>query len=317
MKAVIAVVSLGCALPVTACAQSGALFLLTPFGGRAVGRGEAVVADSSIGTEGVWYNAASMARLREREAAFHYGSSLAGSAFMLSAAVPSRVLGTFAAGLYMLDSDVGLATDSIGNPLGDITARNYLLAASYATAIGSRLNAGLTFKYVSLRQGCAGCNTVPSVSGGTSAVDVGAQYRLPDATATTVGVALRNIGPALQIKDEPQADALPRLVQVGVRTRLPFKALAQVGATVDVSLDVIRTRDASSSSEAVGAVLGYRDQLFLAAGYKHLPDDASAPTIGFGIQRGAFGFDLSRRFDKLARVFGEPAPTYFSLHFRF
>ena len=301
----------------TARAQSGALFLLTPFGGRAVGRGEAVAADSTLGTEGIWWNPSSMARMKEREGAFSYASSLAGSAFMLSAAVPSRVLGTFAAGAYMLDTDVGQATDSVGNSVGDITIRNYLLAASYASPVGKRLSAGLTFKYIRFQQGCTGCNTLPSFAAGTSALDVGAQYRLPDATATTVGFALRNLGQPLQVKDKEQADPLPRLLQVGVRTRLPLSSLREAGASLDVSLDVLRTAQLGASSEAVGAVLGYREQLFLSAGYKHLPDGLSAPTIGVSVQRGAFGFDLARRFERLASEGGQPSPTYFSLHFRF
>ncbi len=303
--------------PRMARAQSGALFLLTPFGGRAVGRGEAVAADSSLGTEGIWWNPASMARMKEREGGFSYSSSLAGTAFMLSAAVPSRVLGTFAAGAYLLDTDVGQATDSAGNPVGDITIRNYLLAASYASPVGNRLSGGLTLKYIRFQQGCTGCNTLPTFAAGTSALDVGAQYRLPDVTATTVGVTLRNIGQPLQIKDAKQADPLPRLLQLGVRTRLPFKALREAGASLDVSVDVLRTAQVGASSEAIGAVLGYREQLFLSAGYKHLPDGLSAPTIGVSVQRGAFGFDLARRFEKLASEGGEPSPTYFSLHFKF
>jgi len=258
-----------------------------------------------------------MARMKEREGAFSYGSSLAGTALMLSAAVPSRALGTFAAGVYLLDSDVGEATDTTGFVIGDISVRNYLLAASYASPVGKRLSAGLTYKYIRFAQSCAGCNTIPSFSAGTSALDVGAHYRLPDALATTVGVSVRNVGQPLQVKDAEQADPLPRLVQAGVRTRLPLKSLAEAGASLDVSVDVLRTIETSASSEAIGAVLGYRDQLFLSAGFKHLPNDLSAPTIGFSIQRGAFGFDLSRRFEKLASAGGEPAPTYFSLHFKF
>lgn len=310
------VVSLA-AHPRAARAQSGALFLLTPFGGRAVGRGEAVAADSTLGTEGIWWNPASMARLKDREAAFNYGSSLAGSAFMLSAAVPSRVLGTFAVGAYMLDTDVGQATDDQGNPVGDIVIRNYLFAASYATPVGRRLSGGLTLKYIRFKTGCTGCNAIPELNAGTSALDLGAQYRLPDATATTVGFVLRNLGQPLQVKDAEQADPLPRVVQVGVRTRVPFAALREAGGSLDLSLDVLRTAQPRASSEAIGAVLGYREQVFLSGGYKHLPDGLSAPTIGVSIQRGAFGFDLSRRFERLASQGGEPSPTYFSLHFKF
>ena len=74
-----------------AYAQSnGALFLLVPFGGRAVGLGGAVVADTALGTEGMWWNAASMARLRKKELAIHHSQTAFASSNMIAVALPSR-----------------------------------------------------------------------------------------------------------------------------------------------------------------------------------------------------------------------------------
>ena len=59
-------------------AEDGALFLLLPVGARAVGMGQAVVADQP-GSEAVWWNAAALARADKREVAIHHSQSLVGT----------------------------------------------------------------------------------------------------------------------------------------------------------------------------------------------------------------------------------------------
>jgi hypothetical protein len=294
----------------------GAAFLLAPFGARAVGRGDAIVADSTIGTEGIWWNAAGLARMPKREFAFHNVRSVIGNVFMLAAAAPSAKLGTFAAGAYLFDYGTVFRTDSINTTTGTITTRNYLLGASYASPVGKRLSAGVSYKFLAFSQQCSGlCDGVAEVFGSSNALDVGAHYRLPDAWRTTLGLAVRNVGQALQFKDKEQADPLPRTVQVGARTRVPINNLSEVGATLDLSVDLIRTEHANA--QAFGAVLGYRDQLFLSGGYKQIAGEGGGPSLGFSWQQGAFGIDLSRRFDTFSARLGEAPPTFVALRVRF
>ncbi len=321
--------ALAMTLPSTLYAQSnGGLFLLAPFGARAVGQGEAVVADSSLGTEGLWWNAASLARLTKNELALHHSQTVFATNDMVAYARPSRVLGTLAAAAYIVNyGDQPVTRDGSDVSYGTSTNRNYMLALSYASPAGKRLSAGLTYKFVMLRFQCTGeCGAVPVLSGNTQALDLGVQYRLPSAIPVTIGAALRNVGPALQVKDKEQADPLPRVLQVGARARLPIRALTEAGATLDVSADV-QCYTASCSGDAgesalgaqtaaLGVSLGYRDVVFLRGGYKRQSGEGGGPSIGFGVERGGFGIDIARRFDALSSQLGD-TPTYVSLRARF
>ena len=100
-------------------------------------------------------------------------------------------------------------------------------------------------------------------------------------------------------------------------SRLPIPALRDAGASLDVSADVIhQTSTFGGTNFGVGAALGYRDVYFLRAGYKQQEGEQSGPSIGIGLLRGAFGLDLSRRFDRLSSTLGTP-PTYITLRAAF
>ena len=299
-------------------AQSGALFLLVPFGARAVGLGEAISADTTLGSEGIWWNAASLARLPAKEVAIHHSQTIIATSDMITVAVPSRVFGTLAAGAYIVDYGDQQATDEFtGQPIGVITNRNYLLALSYATPVGKRLSIGVSYKFLMLRFACSGtCGRVATISGQSSAVDVGAQYVLATSFPLTIGASVRNVGPKLQVKDKPQADPLPLVFQGGVSSRVPIASLAAAGATLDLSADVLVSDALGGTNIGLGASLGFQDFYFLRAGYKKQQGEGSGPSLGIGLQRGALGIDLSRRFDALSAQLGE-TPTYITLRARF
>ena len=129
-------------------AQTGALFLLVPFGARAVAVGEAVSADTTLGSEGLWWNAAALSRLPQREAAIHFSKTQLANSLMFAFAVPSRVFGTLAIGGYDVNYGDQQATDQFnGQPIGVISNHNSLLAVSYATPVGQRLGIGLSYKF--------------------------------------------------------------------------------------------------------------------------------------------------------------------------
>ena len=306
-------------LGVAATAQSqsnGALFLLVPFGARAVGVAGAVVADTSLGTEGMWWNAASLARLRKREIALHHSHTAFANSDMLAVAIPSRVLGTIAATAYIVDYGALPVTIGSGdNAIGTIANYNYQFAVSYASPVGKRLNVGVSGKFVLLRfNQCSGiCNDIPLVTGQTLAVDMGAQYAVDATIPFTVGATVRNVGPALQAKDRDQADPLPRVVQVGVTSRLPIRALTDAGATLEVSGDAQHAAALGGVGLALGATVGYRDTFFLRGGFK-VQKEGGGPSFGFGFNRGAFGLDFSRIIESTG--FGDP-PTYVGLRVRF
>ena len=71
--------------------SEGALFLSMP-PARAIGQGDAAVADTSLGTEAMWWNPALLARLPKREIAVHNVQSIAFDANTIALAMPSKML---------------------------------------------------------------------------------------------------------------------------------------------------------------------------------------------------------------------------------
>jgi hypothetical protein len=168
-----------------------------------------------------------------------------------------------------------------------------------------------------LRFQCSGvCGAIPIISGSTSALDLGAQYVVPTAHPIVVGASIRNLGPALQVKDAEQADPLPRVVQLGARTRIPVPSLQRAKASLDLSADLLSASALGGAAGGMGLSLGYLDQAFLRAGYKVQRGQGSGPSVGFGFQRSGLAVDIARRFDALSSQLGEP-PTYVSLRARF
>lgn len=301
-----------------AAAQNGGLYLLMPFGARAVGQGEAVSADSTLGSEGMWWNPAALARMSKSELAVHHSQTVIAINDMVSYVRPSRVLGTLGASVYMVNYGDQQATDRNNNPTGTLRNRNYQLAVSYASPMGKRLSAGLTYKLVMLRfNECSGvCGDQSNITGSTSALDLGAQYALPTKIPISVGLSVRNLGPALQAKDAPQADPLPRVFQLGLKANVPSKALAERKMSLDVSADVVNAPALDGAAGGIGVAMTYDKQLVIRGGYKQQPGQGKGPSLGFGYESPGFAIDLAQKFDGLSSEGGKPA-IYFTLRAKF
>ncbi len=301
-------------------AQVGNGFLISPVGARAVGQGDAVVADTLLGTEAMWWNPALLARLPKREVAVHHAQSIVFDLNMIALAVPSKILGTLAFSGTIADYGSLPYTDPTpGAPSGgSFGVYNYLLAAAYATPMGKRFNAGVTYKFIMFRSPCSGyCGpTWVDGKGSTSAIDLGAQYLTPTRIPVSLGLAIRNIGPDMQVKDAAQADPLPRIVQAGARVQIPMAALERNRASLELSADAFSTDGEGKPALGVGATLGYRQVLFFQGGYKKASGLDGGPSIGVGFRNGGFGVDIARRFDPFSRALSAP-PTYVMLRARF
>src|SRR3954465_82363 len=82
--------------------SESSLFLLLPTGAQAVGMGQAMVA-AKPGSEGIWWNPASLAGLDKRELAIHHTKTIAGIGDALSFVLPSASLGSIALSLNLLN----------------------------------------------------------------------------------------------------------------------------------------------------------------------------------------------------------------------
>lgn len=294
----------------------GAPFLLLPVGARAVGVGQAVVADQ-FGTEALWWNPAGVARSERREVAVHHYETIIGTGDVVSILIPSDLLGVFSVSLYALDYGDFPVTDSLGNEIGSLLTRNVAYAATYATPIGGRMSAGITFKIVQLRLDCTtGC---PSLSGTTSALDFGAQYDLGVLAPVSVGVAVRNVGAPLQVNDSPQADPLPTRIQIGVLYRVPGMDRYAPETELQLTGDVVDRLSMESPAPRVGAEFSWRRRAHLRGGYVFetaRSAESAGPSMGLGLATSNLRLDIATIFEGFSTDAGK-RPTYVSLRYLF
>ena len=302
----------------TTVADEGALFLLLPVGARSVSMGQAVVADRG-GSEAIWWNPSAVARADKREAAIHHSQSVIGTGDVVTFLIPSKLLGVLAASVNILDvgeQEIVLPGDD--TPVGTILPRSFIFAATYATTIGRYISAGLTYKVLNFRVDCTGpCPTDPTLSASTTALDLGAQFEVPRKAPIVVGVAVRNIGPRLQVNDNPQSDPLPKRLQVGVQYRLTVPEHLARDIEVKAEVDAIDEISFGDPSARVGADIAWQQRAHFRAGYYfESADGPASATVGLGLAFGRLNIDIGRILSGLSADAGQ-APTYLSLRFRF
>lgn len=299
----------------TGAATEGAVFLLLPVGARAVGLGHAVVAEGG-GSEAIWWNPAGLARSQEYEAAIHHSQSIAATGDAVSVIVPFSVIGVFALSANVLNFGEQEITDiATGETVGIQLLRSFVFAATYSTPIGEKVNAGINYKVVQFRNDCSGtCAGVDEVAATTSALDLGVQYDLAPRSPVTIGLALRNLGLRVQVKDSEQADPLPTRLQIGVAYRVP--PIEQLRETdLVVSGDLVDQLRVQGPSGRVGVELLYQKRYALRAGY--VLEDGGGPAIGAGITAGGLLLDIARVMGGDLYSGIEGAPIHVSLRYLF
>jgi hypothetical protein len=302
--------------------ESAAPFLLLPIGARLVGIGGAGVADPT-GQDALMSNPAALARPRRREMAIDFGKdgTYPDGRYIGSAAVPVRVIGTFALGLYIAPQPRFENTDSLGMLLGSTVVRDVALSASYASHVTRQLLAGVTYKFVQRRYDCSGgCDPkfAQSSRGATTAIDFGLQLDSLPAVPIHFGIALRNIGPALQFKDNDQSDPLPTQLAVGAAYDVQHFERVLPGATLRGLVEVTSGVGAATLRRTyhVGAELRYQRTLLLRAGYAERHTPYSGPALGIGFVRSRLTLDVTRQLGTTGLLAQDP-PTYVSLRFGF
>jgi hypothetical protein len=316
-------IALACLLSVviqgTGTAQAstgGATFLLIPIGARAIGMGQAVVAEQG-GTEAVWWNPAGVAYSTSAEVAIHHFQSFVGTGDALSVLLPSRRLGTVALSVYLLDFGEQDVLDAQNQPIGQLLLRNVAYAATYGVRLGSRVSAGATFKVIQFRADCDGsCADVPNSTSSGTALDLGAQYHGGPGSPIAVGLAVRHLGPKYQINDAAQADPLPTRVELGVAYLVPRVQRLAPETVLRVTGDVVNNLDFNETEGRVGAELGWRERAFLRGGYVFNSSEIAGPSLGIGLATGGLRIDIARIFEEFSTGAGQ-TPTYVSLRYLF
>jgi hypothetical protein len=301
----------------SATGSEGALFLLLPTGAQSVGMGEAMVAGKP-GSEGIWWNPASVAGQEKRELAIHYSTTLSGIDDAFSFVIPSRTYGVAGLSLGVLDIGEQQLTDENNQVIGRVLPRDVVLAGTWATSMSKRLDVGLNYKIIQIRVDCSGeCATVGAEVEGTRAVDLGAQYRTQVGSPLMFGAAIRNLGGKVNSEATNQRDPLPTQLELGAMYRLKFLDQYVKDTEIRASGSYVDTRSFGGKSARFGADVVYQGTVHLRAGYigHDQRSDASA-SLGFGLQSGSFVFDIARTFGGIPADNGQ-SPVWVSLRYLF
>lgn len=289
-------------------ANNGALDLVFPIGARATGMGTAFVAEQ--GSESVWWNPAGLSRMTKPEFALDHFDTFILKGDAASFILPVKPVGVFAVSARLFDYGSSEERDTLNNPLGEFPNRTFVLGASFAADFGSAFDAGVTYH---LFRGEAGLT--PAF--GTSAVDVGIQYRPAGSSPLRIGLEIRNLGLSLQVHDKPQADELPTRVHLGASYDPTFAQMPKE-ITTRVSAEVVGDQSFQNREFRLGAQLGYAagpSHLLVRAGYVQQEGDGSllsGPSLGLGLTSGRVQLDLARIFESFSSGLGSP-PTYISI----
>jgi hypothetical protein len=301
----------------TPSGSEGSLFLLLPTGAQAVGMGQAMVA-AKPGSEGIWWNPASIGGQDQKELAIHHSKTIAGIGDALSFVLPLGSLGTTAFSLNILNIGDQQVTDEFGGVVGVILPRDVVFAGSYALSLTKRLTAGVNYKLIQLRVDCSGqCSSVGPEVESSRAVDLGTQYEVEAGAPLTFGLAIRNLGGRLNSRETNQRDPLPTQVEAGVLYRLKFIDHYVKDTELHVAGSYINSRAFGGKSVRLGTDITYQGKVHLRAGFvgHDRRGDASA-ALGFGLQSGGFVFDIARTFGGLPAEGGQ-MPVYVSLRYLF
>jgi hypothetical protein len=297
--------------------SEGALFLLLPTGAQAVGMGQAMVA-ARPGSEGIWWNPASIAGEAKRELAIHHSKTVAGTGDALSFVTPVRSVVTAGISINILNIGEQQVVDENNIQIGIIFPRDVVFAASFASRFAKRLAAGLNYKVIQLRVDCSGiCGSVGAEVQSSRAVDLGAQYDVAVNGPLTFGAAIRNLGGKLNSRETNERNPLPTQVELGAMYRLKFIDHYVKDTELRASGSFVDTRSFGGKAVRFGTDVMYQGKVHLRAGYvgHDRRGDASA-SLGFGLQSAGFVFDIARTFGGLPADTGE-SPTYVSLRYLF
>lgn len=280
--------------------NAAALFLLLPISARSVGMGQTAAALDGHG-EDVFLNPAGVGSMTSSEFALHSARLAAGPATALTAFFPRRGIGVFGAAVYLLDFGDEPLLDSNNVLLGQFGSRNLAFLTTYATQLSGSVSLGVSYKLIEFRVDCSG--PCPSLAGQgvTHALDLGGQFSVGPDHALRVGVALRNLGFALQVNNEAQADPLPTRLAVGAAYTVQLRPIGDGPAANHFDLQVAADvespwRETGTPDVRVGMDLGFQQVVRVRGGYAYRHEGLSGPSIGLGVATGVIGVDLAQMF---------------------
>lgn len=259
--------------------SSGLAFLKVGVGGRATGLGEAFTAVSDDATATYW-NPAGLARLPQAQFAFTHTEWIQDMTSEFAAFAFPALHGVFGLSLYSNNiSGIERRTGPSDTPLGTIDAHDLAIGLSYGRSISSKLQAGITVKYLYEKI------FVESASG--YALDVGVTFQ-PLGKELNLAVTAQNFGSMGTLRQEEIA--LPQTIRFGASYQL---ALGSFDSYLLLTADGVKVRELDLRGN-FGAELRVRDLLAFRFGYQAGLDERSfGGGVGFVYKRYRFDYGYS------------------------
>jgi hypothetical protein len=228
--------------------------------------------------------------------------------------MPVKDIGTFAISMNLWDLGSS-EIQSQGQDLQGFDSQSlWIVYGSFATKFNKKIDIGVTMKYIREKLGSTEGGIGSSVS-----VDLGMLYRPLEEVPVQIGVALLDLGPNMQHKDEYQSDRLPRRIRVGVGYNILKHLLEQDRFNLLLSADYERflVGNPADNGYFVGTEFSIEAMedvmLGLRSGYIQEEGDLSGALVGFGLDWRGFSFDIARELG----VNPLSDRTFFSLAARF
>lgn len=274
-----------------------ATFLLVPLGARNVGMGGAF-AGARRDVEGALWNPAALAAI-DRWAVFYHGSNDFGTAtHSIGGVIP---LGPNRVGLSLLSLDLGSieGRDAANQPLGTIDLSNTLVVLSVARPVSSKIEAGISYKFIRVGGGCDGCGGLaPDAIG--HAFDLAVIGRTGPEERVRVGVVLSNLGPGIAFAKDAPRDPLPARLRLGGEVDV-LAPSARGDVDVRLRADLRQTFTEFDDLDVfAGTEVGYRSIAYLRVGYAAGTGGRAGAALGVGVRYREFHLDIGRSFDDFA-----------------
>lgn len=257
-------------------ANTGLAFLKIGAGARAAAMGEAYVAIANDAT-GLYWNPAGVVRVPLREVIFTHNEWFQGVSHDFIGIVFPRQKDAIGLSIILNNID-GLERRLIASkqPIAEFSAHDVAVGLSYARKFGSRLNLGITTKYL--------YEKIYLDSAFGFALDLGFQLETGFA-GIVVAAAIHNIGTMSELRQE--SIKLPTLVRFGCAS--PLAALSD--GKLLLAADIMHVLEEKTHLN-LGVEYFWKSRIALRAGYQTGFEEKGIST-GFGLNLGVIRFNYA------------------------